>query len=69
MTVSDFITPSYFDAKGSKRGRYSFMRRIKRPRSVLVGGYISWFDPQLGRTYELDRFKPDAKITPTTFSS
>jgi len=62
VTVSDFITPGYFDAKPSKRGRYSFTRRVKRPREVLVGGYISWTDPQLGRSFELDRFKPDATI-------
>ncbi len=61
VSVSDFITPSYFDKK-SKRGRYSYTRRIKRPLEVLVGGYLSWSDPKLGWSFELDRFKPDAVI-------
>jgi hypothetical protein len=62
VTVSDFITPDYFDAKASARKRYSFKRAVKRPREVLIGGYLSWSDPELGWAFELDRFKRDATI-------
>lgn len=57
VTVSDFITPRYFDVKRSVRARYSFTGAVKRPREVLPGGYISWNDPQLGWAFELDRTK------------
>jgi len=45
ITVSDFITPHYHDPVATASARYSFTGSIKKPRQVLTGGYISWFDP------------------------
>lgn len=45
VTVSDFITPSYYDPVPTASARYSFTGAIKGPRQVLRGGYISWHDP------------------------
>ena len=45
ILVSDFYTPSFFDAAGSGGARYSFTNAIKHPREVLRGGYLSWYAP------------------------
>lgn len=42
--VSDFITPHYYDASLSVGTRYSFTGAIHRPRQLLEGGYISFFN-------------------------
>jgi hypothetical protein len=44
VMVSDFYTPHYFDPVSSSGVRYSFTGAIKKPRSVLAGGYLSWHD-------------------------
>jgi hypothetical protein len=45
VTVSDFITPAFFDPVPSPSARYSFTGAVKAPRQVLKGGYLSWHDP------------------------
>ena len=45
-SVSDFITPHYYEAVESTATRYSFTGAIKRPRQLLQGGYISFVNPQ-----------------------
>jgi hypothetical protein len=40
--VSDFITPNFYDSTSGAGVMFSFMGNIKRPREVLVGGYISY---------------------------
>jgi len=45
VTVSDFITPHYYDPVASAGVQYSFSGAIKGPRQVLQGGYLSWHDP------------------------
>ena len=45
ITVSDFITPAFYDPVTSASVRYSFTGAIKAPRTILKGGYISWHDP------------------------
>ena len=45
ILVSDFYTPRFFDPTASAGTRYSFTGAIKKPRTVLRGGYISWHDP------------------------
>ncbi len=65
ITVSDFITPRYYDAKPSPRARYSHTGKVRRPLQVLSGGYLSWNDPERGYSYELDRAKGRSKITVT----
>ena len=46
VTVSDFITPHFYDLQAAPGARYSFTGAIKAPREILPGGYISWIDPQ-----------------------
>jgi hypothetical protein len=46
ITVSDFLTPHFYDLNPTPGTRYSFTGAIKNPREILPGGYISWIDPQ-----------------------
>ncbi len=60
VLVSDFYTPHFFDPVVSPGVRYSFTGRIKRPREILSGGYISWLNPALGTMQQLRWFgKPE----------
>jgi len=45
ITVTDFITPAFFDPVHSPSTQYSFTGAVKKPRQVLKGGYLSWHDP------------------------
>lgn len=45
LQLSDFYTPNYFDPTANSSVRYSFTGAIKKPREVLKGGYLSWYDP------------------------
>ncbi len=45
ISVSDFITPHFYDPHATPGARYSFTGAIKTPRQILPGGYISWTDP------------------------
>jgi hypothetical protein len=45
-SVSDFITPHFYDLNPTPGVRYSFTGAIQRPRQILPGGYISWTNPQ-----------------------
>ncbi len=45
ITVTDFITPAFFDPVLSPSAQYSFTGAVKKPRQVLKGGYLSWHDP------------------------
>lgn len=44
VLVSDFYTPHYFEPVAAPGVKYSFTGAIKKPRQVLPGGYLSWFD-------------------------
>src|SRR5262249_39141294 len=46
ISVSDFITPHYYDPVATSAVRYSFCGHITAPRQMLPGGYISFVDPQ-----------------------
>jgi hypothetical protein len=46
ISVSDFITPHFYDLQPTPGTRYSFTGKITYPRQILPGGYISWTDPQ-----------------------
>jgi PLD-like domain len=60
VLVSDFYTPNFFDPVVSPGVRYSFTGRIKRPREILPGGYISWLNPRLGIMQQMRWFdKPE----------
>src|SRR5258708_5567748 len=56
VLVSDFYTPNFFDPVVSPGVRYSFTGRIKRPREILPGGYISWLTPRVGIMQQLRWF-------------
>ncbi len=56
VLVSDFYTPHFFDPNVSPGVRYSFTGRIKRPREILPGGYISWLNPRVGIMQQLRWF-------------
>jgi hypothetical protein len=53
VLVSDFYTAHYFDPLPAPGVRYSFAGAISRPREVLVGGYISWYDPMSRHVFQL----------------
>lgn len=46
VMVSDFYTPRYFDPVAASGTRYSYTGAIKAPRTILPGGYLSWYDPK-----------------------
>lgn len=62
VLVSDFYTPRFFDPLVSPGVQYSFTGRIKRPREILPGGYISWLNPKLGTMQQLLWFDPKPEI-------
>ena len=45
ILMSDFYTPHFFDPVKNSGVRYSFTGAIKKPRTILKGGYISFHDP------------------------
>jgi hypothetical protein len=45
ILVSDFYTPHFFDPVKADGVRYSFTGAIKKPRTILKGGYISFHAP------------------------
>jgi hypothetical protein len=53
VLVSDFYTPAYFDPVASPSKQYSQTGAIKKPREVLEGGYLSWFDPASRHVFQL----------------
>ena len=56
VLVSDFYTPDYFDPVPVASVRYSFTGAIKRPRTVLKEGYLSWHDSVTGHWMQLRHF-------------
>lgn len=53
ITVSDFYTPDFFDPLTAAGVRYSYTGAIKRPRSILRGGYLSWGVPQTNEWFQM----------------
>jgi len=53
VVVSDFYTPNFFDPVTAAGVRYSYSGAIKKPRQVLEGGYISWWDPISKHMFQL----------------
>jgi len=54
ILVSDFYTPRYFDPVFSPGVQYSFTGAITKPREVLDGGYLSWWEPESGHVFQLN---------------
>jgi hypothetical protein len=53
VSVSDFITPHFYDPKLIPGTRYSFTGAISRPREILKGGYISFLNPTDGELQQI----------------
>jgi hypothetical protein len=45
VLVSDFVTPDFYSPKETVGLRYSFTGDVKKPRTVLKDGYITWRIP------------------------
>jgi hypothetical protein len=64
IQVSDFYTPHYFDAELQRGVKYSHKGSIKRPRQVLPGGYLSWWDSYTDKHWQLRLFGSKQELTP-----
>lgn len=53
VTVSDFITPHYYDPVATSSVRYSFGGAISEPHQVLDGGYVSFGDPKTNEWFQV----------------
>ncbi len=53
VTVSDFLTPHFYDLNPAPGARYSFTGAITAPRQILPGGYISWIDPETNEVQQI----------------
>ena len=53
VAVSDFITPHFYDPLVTPGTRYSFTGKIKGPRQILPGGYISWVNIEIDEWQQL----------------
>src|SRR5215469_5585722 len=53
VTVSDFITPHFYDPRRSRGVRYSFAGNIEAPHTVLEGGYVSFGNPVDSHWYQI----------------
>jgi hypothetical protein len=53
VTVSDFITPEYYDPAGGSGVRYSFRGNLKDAHTVLDGGYVSFGNPLDNHWYQI----------------
>jgi hypothetical protein len=53
VTVSDFITPHFYDPNDSSGAQYSFGGNIEVPHTVLEGGYVSFGNPVDNHWYQI----------------
>jgi hypothetical protein len=62
LTVSDFLTPHFYDLNATSDARFSFTGALKAPREILPGGYISWANPQTSEMQQLLFLGPTPEI-------
>jgi hypothetical protein len=62
VTLSDFITPHYYDPTTHNGVRYSFQGAVTRPHTVLEGGYVSFGDPKTNEWYQIVVVNGQAKL-------
>lgn len=60
--VSDFYTPNFFDPEVAPGVRYDFTGKIKEPRQVLEGGYISWHEHRTNEWWQIQYFDGNPKF-------
>jgi len=53
VTVSDFITPHYYDPNETTGARYDFRGSITGPHTVLDAGYVSFGNPVDNHWYQI----------------
>jgi len=59
VTVSDFITPQFFDPVQAQGVRYSQTGKVAGPRQVLKNGYLSWHDLATNHWWQMRFFGPE----------
>lgn len=62
VRVSDFLLPAYHNPFGRPQTPCSFTGRIKKPREVPAGGYLSWFVPKTGEWWQRTYFKGNEAV-------
>jgi len=63
ITVSDFITPHFYDATQMAGLRYSFNNQLTAPRQILPGGYISFLNQETETWQQILYVDPNAPPT------
>jgi len=53
VSLSDFITPHFYDPNATTGAQYSFSGSIAAPHTVLEGGYISFGNPVDNNWYQI----------------
>jgi hypothetical protein len=61
VTVSDFITPEYYNAKAIPATQFDLLRKLQQPLEVPLGCYISFEDPQDNNWHQK---KPEGDFVP-----
>lgn len=62
VTVSDFITPHYYDPNRGSGVQYSFGGNIKEPHTVLEGGYVSFGNPVTNEWFQIMVVKGQVQV-------
>jgi hypothetical protein len=62
VKVSDFYTQRYFDPVAADGVQYSFMGNLTKPRQVIFGGYLTWFEPVAGEWWQQSWFSGEAPV-------
>ncbi len=52
ISVSDFVTPEYYDVNAPAGTALDFLNQLNKPLEVPRGCYISWLDPQDGHWHQ-----------------
>src|SRR5215208_5152297 len=58
LTASHEVLEMLCDPRGTVGARYSFTGAVTRPRHILAGGYVSWWDPQTNHVWQQVWFGP-----------
>jgi hypothetical protein len=59
VSMSDFLTPHFYDFEAAPGVRYSFTGAIGIPRQILRDGYICWIDPISNEVQQILWVNPD----------
>jgi hypothetical protein len=62
LLLSDFVTPSFFGAEAAAGTGFSFTDAVSKPREVLRGGYLTWYDPEGGHVWQERYFGAEPEI-------